>query len=186
MHLVLETFDRARRMPKQIRSKALRFGAIAIAVGAACIAAPVLAHDGPKPPAPACGTTLPLTTPCTPTVVAPAAATGTDTVTLPGVGTLSFKIDPATNMIISGSPTVTGLGAHFTASTPKISADGTKVSVTFTNSADPTQVYRLKVKVKPPETAGGAPVVKAKVRGSADSHSEHKHHHGEREREGGR
>jgi hypothetical protein len=184
MQLVEETFDRALRVPQQLRSRALRFGAVALAVGAACIAAPVLAHDGPKAPPPACGSTLPLTTPCTPSVVAPATATGAYTVTLPGVGTLSFKIDAATNTITS--PTVTGLGANFTASTPKISADGTRVSVTFTNSADPAQVYRLKIKVKPPETAGGAPVVKAKVRGNADWHSEHKRHHGEREREGGR
>jgi hypothetical protein len=49
--------------------------------------------------------------------------------------------------------------------------------VTFTNSANPTQVYRVKVKVKPAETAGGAPVINAKVRGGA--HAEHKRHHSE-------
>jgi hypothetical protein len=178
----METFERARQVPRRLRGKALRYGAVAVAVGAACIATPVLAHDVSRPPAAACGATLPLTTPCTPTVVAPDTATGMYTVTLPGVGTLNFKIDPATNTITTTS--VTGLGVNFTASTPKVSADGTKISVTFTNSADPTQVYRLKVKIKPPETAGGAPVVKAKVRGSADWHSEHKHHHGEHE--GGR
>jgi hypothetical protein len=182
MQLVLETLARARQLPRRLRSKALRFGAIAVAVGAACIAAPVLAHDGPKTPPPACGTTLPLTTPCTPTVVRPGEPGAPYLVTLPGVGTLSFIIDPATNKIISA--TVSGLGVNFTASTPKISADGTKVSVTFTNSADPTQVYRVKVRVKPPETAGGAPVVKASVRGAAHWHSEHKQHHGEHE--GGR
>src|ERR1700682_6044332 len=182
MQLVLETLERARRLPRRLRSKALRYGAIAVAVGAACIAAPVLAHDGPKTPPPACSTTLPLTTPCTPTLVRPGEPGAPYLVTLPGVGTLSFIIDPATNKITSA--TVSGLGVNFTASTPKISADGTKVYVTLTNSANPTQVYRVEVKVKPSETAGGAPVINAKVRGSANGHGEHKNHHGEHE--GGR
>jgi hypothetical protein len=176
MQLVLETLERARRVPKRLRSNALRFGAIAVAVGAACIAAPVLAHDGPKTPPPACATPLPLTTPCAPTVTRPGEPGAPYLVAVPGVGTFSFILDPVTFKITSA--TVTTLGAGFTASTPKISADGTKVYVTFTNSANPTQVYRVKVKVKPPETTGGAPTINAKVRGGA--HAEHKHHHGER------
>jgi hypothetical protein len=173
MQLVLKTFERVRRVPRRLRLSALRYVAIAVAVGAAAIAAPVLAHDGSKPPAPACGSTLPLTTPCTPTVVAPTTAGGAYTVTLAGVGTLNFKLDPATNTITSAS--LSGLSVNFTASTPKIDGDADKVTVTFTSTTDPTQVYRVTVKVKDPATAGGAPVIKAKVRGAAAWHS-HKHH----------
>jgi hypothetical protein len=180
----MDIFERARQVPRRIRMKAVRYGVIAVAVGAACVAAPVLAHDGAaKPPAPACGATLPLNTPCTPTVTKPGEPGAPYLVNVPGVGSFSFILDPATNKITAA--TVTTVGANFTASTPKISADGTKVTVTFTNSADPTQVYRVKVKVKAPETAGGAPVIKAKVRGAADWHAgEHRHRGGERE--GGR
>jgi hypothetical protein len=174
MQLVLETFERVRQAPRRLRLSALRYVAIAVAVGAAGVAAPVLAHDGPKPPAPACGSTLPLTTPCTPTVVAPATAGGAYTVTLPGIGTLNFKLDPATNAITSA--TVSGLSVNFTASTPKIDGDADKVTVTFTSTTDPTQVYRVTVKVKDPATAGGPPVIKAKVRGAGGGHSWHKHH----------
>jgi hypothetical protein len=173
MELVLETLERARRLPKRLRGKALRFGAIAVAVGAACIAAPVLAHDGSKPPAPACSTTLPLTVPCTPAVVRPGEPGAPYLVTLPGVGTLTFTLD-ATNHITSAS--VSGLSVNFTASTPKVDGDKDSVTVTFTSKTDPTQIYRVTVRVKDPATAGGAPTIKAKVRGGAGWHAHHKHH----------
>ena len=57
-----------------------------------------------------------------------------------------------------------------------------RVTVTFTSNTDPTQIYRVTVKVKDPATAGGAPTIKAKVRGGAGWHAQHKHH-GEHEGE---
>src|ERR1700687_2048542 len=109
MQLVLETLERARRLPKRLRSKALRYGAIAVAVGAACIAAPVLAHDGPKTPPPACSTTLPLTTPCTPTLVRPGEPGAPYLVTLPGVGTRSFLTASTSSPTTSDTRSASGV-----------------------------------------------------------------------------
>ena len=67
--------------------------------------------------------------------------------TLPGIGTLNITVDPTTNMVTAAS--VLGL-TGFTASTVKIDGDGDKVSVTFTSTTDPSQVYRLSISVKPP------------------------------------
>ncbi len=158
---------------EQLGRRALRrllIGGASLAAAAATtlmLAAPTLANETPKPPLPACGTTLPLTTPCSAGVTPPATPGGSYVVTLPGIGTLNITIDPTTNMATAAS--VSGL-TGFTASTVKIDGDGDKVSVTFTSTTDPTQVYRLSVSVKKPATAGGAPTVTAKVK------TAHKHH----------
>lgn len=151
----------------------LLIGGASLAAAAATtlvLAAPTLANSTPKPPLPACGTTLPLTTPCSAGVTPPATPIGSYVVTLPGIGTLNITIDPTTNKVTAAS--VSGL-TGFTASTVKIDGDGDKVSVTFTSSTNPSQVYRLRVSVKPPTTAGGAPTVTAKVKAA------HKHHEDE-------
>jgi hypothetical protein len=143
------------------------------------LASPALANDGAKPSLlPTCGATLPLTTPCTPAVTA--GGGGSYSVMLPGIGTLNFTIDPATNLVTAAS--VSGLSANFTASTPKVDADGDSIKVTFTSTTDPSQVYRVKVGVKPPTTPGGSPTVTAKVKGAHHSEKgevEHENeHHG--------
>lgn len=134
-------------------------------VGAAAatlmLAAPALAHDGmPKSTPTPCATSGALTTPCAAPVVA--GATGAYSVTLPGIGTLNITVDPTTNLITAA--TFTLLDATFTASAVTINEGGNKASVTLTSVADPTVVYNLKAKVKPPTTAGGAPTVTAKVK----------------------
>jgi hypothetical protein len=140
-----------------------------VGVAGFAMAAPALADEAKHSPPPPCGAAPPLTTPCSATVTPPAAPGGTYSVVLPGIGTLNFTIDPTTNMVTSA--TVSGLAANFTASTPKVDGDGDKVSVTFTNTTDPSQVYRLSVGVKPPTTPGGSPTFNAKVKG-AHKHSE--------------
>jgi hypothetical protein len=178
--------DLSRRLsPGAIRRLANRYrrqivGGVSLAAAAAAtvmFAVPALAHDGAKKPLPACSSTLPLTTPCAATVTPPAAPGGNYTVTLPGIGTLNITVDPATNQVTAA--TVSGLNAGFTASTPKIDADKDSVKVTFTSTTDPNQVYRLKVSVKAPATAGGTPTVTAKVKGA---HKDGAKHHDSRER----
>jgi uncharacterized membrane protein YgcG len=117
--------------------------------------------------APAFATT-PLTA-CTPAAAAPlytsaclpAVAGGTSagavTITVPGVGTVSLTLtsggtfDPTT-------ATATATGANFSAGTPVVSPNGTHVTVTFINAANPAQKYVVKAKVVQtnPTTVGGA------------------------------
>jgi hypothetical protein len=181
MHRTHSLFDSVSQVPRRLPSGLTRTVAIAVAVVAACaIAVPATAHDGGKT-LPPCSATLPLTTPCAPTVTPPSSPGGPYTITLPGVGTLSFTVDPATNTITSA--TVSGLAVNFTASTPKIDGDADKVTVTFTNTTDPTQVYRVRASVRAPATAGGAPTIFAKVGGR--HHGDGEHHNHEHEHEGG-
>lgn len=58
---------------------------------------------------PACGTTVRPSTPCTPTV---SNAGAVFTLTLPGVGSLVFTVDPATNQIVSASVSGVNVGLH--------------------------------------------------------------------------
>ena len=108
--------------------------------------------------------------PCTATV----SNSGSNyTVTLPGVGTLTFSLDAAGNVT---DPTVAGTENGFTASTPK--ADGDGVTATFTNAAtDPakTQQYKVDVDVHPADTASTEPKVTANVRSADDHHCDGDH-----------
>ncbi len=179
MNVVLDKLEWARRLPRRLRRIAVRSGAIAIAVVAACaIAVPAFAHDGTKPSPTPCSTTAPITLPCAATVNPPASAGAPYTITLPGIGTLNVTVDA--NGKITGA-TVSDLAPGVTASTPTVDSDGDKVSVTFTTAAG--QIVKLTVKAKPPTTAGGSPTVTAKA---SDRHRHHDHeedadgdHHGD-------
>lgn len=167
----MDQLDLSRRLrPRALRRLANRYrrqliGGASLAAAAAAtivLAAPALAHDGLRTPTPlaACSATVPLTTPCSAAVTAPATTAGDYTVTLPGIGTLTITIDA--NSVVTGA-TVSGL-TGFTASTPKVDKDGDRVTVTLTSTTDPNQVYKLKVAVKAPATAGGPATVTAKVK----------------------
>jgi hypothetical protein len=112
--------------------------------------------------------------PCTPAASAPLytarcapEVTGTlpqVIVTLPGVGVLTCNLtNQNTTIDTSVQPTVSLMPANnnFSAGTPKISADGTRITVSFVNIAKPAQHYSISVKVSPPVSAGGPPVLKA-------------------------
>jgi hypothetical protein len=165
-----------RPSPRDLRR--LVVGGVSMAVAAASLltAAPALAHDDKAPtPLPTCSATLPLTTPCSAAVTT--TATGYSIV-LPGIGTLDITVDPLTNKVTAAS--VSGLDANFTASAVKIDKDSDSVAVTFTSVSTPTQVYKLKVGVKP--NATGAPTVTAKVKGAPkddDGDEAHEHHDGD-------
>ena len=160
--------------PRAVRRLLIGGASLAAAAGAALVlAGPALAHEGSTPevaPAPlaACASTLPLTTPCSVDVTA-GAMSGDFVVTLPGVGTLNITVDPTTNKVTAAS--VTGL-TGFTATPVKVDGDGDKVSVTLTSTTDPSQVYVLKVAVKPSAT-GGPPTITAKVK-AGDTENEDK------------
>jgi predicted secreted protein len=160
-----------RPSPRDLRR--LLIGGVSVASAAAMLltAAPALAHDGTPTPLPACSSTLPLTTPCS----APVTTTATGySIILPGIGTLDITVDPVTNKVTAA--TVSGLDANFTASAVKIDKDGDSVAVTLTSVSTPTQVYRLKVAVKP--NATGAPTVTAKVKGAPkDEDGDEAHEH---------
>jgi hypothetical protein len=82
---------------------------------------------------------------------------GAVTLTLPGVGTLSFTIKADGTIDTTGTtPKSTATGTNFTAGTPKVSSDGTHITVTFINAATPTQTYTIKAKVVPPTSVAGA------------------------------
>jgi hypothetical protein len=153
-----------RRFVNRYRKQLLGGGSLAvIAASSILLAVPALAHDGTATPLPDCSSTLPLKTPCAaPVIPTPAAGVSDYSVTLPGVGTLNITIDPATNQVSAAS--VASVDAAFTASAVKVDGDGDKVTVTLTSVTDPTQVYKVTVKVKPPATAGGAPIITAKVK----------------------
>jgi hypothetical protein len=89
---------------------------------------------------------------CAPTVVN---SSGSVTVTLPGVGTLTFLVNPDGTVNTSTAPSVSVIGANFSGGTPKVSADGTHISVSFVNIAAPRQHYTIKVKLSPPTSQGG-------------------------------
>src|SRR5258708_2809414 len=94
----------------------------------------------------------PAAPPASPTVVAN--PSGTFTVTLPGVGSLSFAVDPATgapmNLIVAPIP-----GSNFTAGTPRITDEGVKVVFT---SATTNEVLDVDI-----EPSASGPVVTAEA-----------------------
>lgn len=107
------------------------------------------------------------TTTTTSTTVAPTTTTTTDpnapvvsnvgndfTITLPGIGTLTFTVDPASGAlsVLTVAPVD---GSGFTAGTPVVTAEG--VSVVFT-SATATQVLEVELHM-----TDGAPKVTAEV-----------------------
>ena len=116
------------------------------------------------------------TTTCLPAVSGGTAA-GPVTVTLPGVGTLTFTLKADGTIDPTVIPTATATGANFSAGTPVVSPDGTHVSVTFVNAANPVQKYVIKAKVSQtnPTTVGGAPgfIVTAKAGPPTHHKSDH-------------
>jgi len=177
----------------------------AIVLGGAgvLLAAPAAsANPAPTPtatPPPACPTpaaTAPVyphsAVPCS---LTPAASGNTYTVTLPGVGSLTFTVDPTTNTVVAAganAPTSTATGTNFTASTPQVSHDGDEVTVWFFNAANPKQVYVVHVHVKTTPPASGAtacvpsasttcPVIVTAIVGGRHR----SHHHGDGHSSGG-
>ncbi len=165
----MDAIRRKLELARVSRTALLRvLGLVAATTLAVVLAAPAAATGtsttGSTPtPLASCGTTLPLTTPCTPAITAPTTAGGAWTLTLPGVGSLVFTVDPATNQIVSAS--VSGVETKFTASLSVDGEDG-KVAATFTSTSTtaPTQVYTIAAKVQAPATVGGAPTVTAVVK----------------------
>jgi hypothetical protein len=99
-------------------------------------------------PLPGCGTVAgapPYTSACLPTVSGGTSA-GAVMITLPGVGTLSFNLDN-NGIVVPGSASATNIGVNFSHTTPQVSQDGTHVTVTFINPANPVQKYVIKAKV---------------------------------------
>jgi len=147
-----------------IRSRLAAAAAGLLAAGMVMLAAgPAMADTGMT----TTSTSLPL---CAPASTAPlysancapgvANVSGAVTLTLPGVGTLSFTIKADGTIDTAGTlPTSAATGANFTAGTPKVSSDGTHISVTFINAATPTQTYTVKAKVSPPMSVSGASTV---------------------------
>ena len=132
-----------------------------VGVATALAVTPALAHEsGDSDPKPACGTALPLTTPCR----AEVSVSGSNyTVTLPGVGTLTFSLDANNNVV---DPVIAGLENGFTG-TPSVDHDG--VTATLSDAASSTatpQTYKVDVDVRKPATAtaGTAPTVQATVK----------------------
>src|SRR5262249_26697106 len=129
------------------------------------VAGPALADEtttslAPCSPATSTSTSGPLyTAKCAPTVSG--SAPGAITVTLPGVGSITFTVAPDGTIDTSTQPSESVIGQNFSGGTPKISADGTRITVSFVNIAAPEQHYTIKVKVSPPTSAGGAPAVSA-------------------------
>jgi hypothetical protein len=81
-------------------------------------------------------------------------ASGTWTVALPGVGTLSFTIDPSTGSV-TGLTVTPAVGSGFTAGTPTVTTEG--VEVVF-SSGTTSEVLQVKV-----EQEDGVPTVTAEV-----------------------
>lgn len=141
-----------------------------VATGAVVVAGfvgpgPAMANDGAAAPAAVadCAATLPLTTPCKAAV----ANVGNNyTVTLPGVGTLTFSLDAANNVV---NPVATA-DPGFTASTPAVDHDG--AAATFVN-ATTGEKYKVDADVRPAATPAAAPTVDATVK--SREHCDHDH-----------
>ncbi len=129
------------------------------------VAGPAFADEGTPPtPPPACATTS--TTLATPCSAAVTSSGGTYTVTVPGVGTVTF------NLTADGTPTsvVATPASGFTAGTPDV--DGERVSVTFTNTSNPEQSYTVTAKAKdePGPTTTVVAVVHSRPPDEGDHH----------------
>ena len=160
----MDSIRRKLELARVSRTALLRvLGLVAATTLAVVLAAPAAATGTPTPgptPTPLADcTTPPVTTPCTPGVTT---AGGVWTLTLPGVGSLVFTVDPTTNQIVSAS--VMGVATAFNASLASVDGEDGKVSATFTSKTDPTQVFTIVAKVHEPATAGGAPTVTAVVK----------------------
>src|SRR5579864_8109361 len=111
-----------------IRSRLAAGAAGLLVVGTVMLAAgPAVANTPTPPPLCAAAASAPLyTATCTPTVAG--TAPGAMTVTLPGVGTLSFTVKADGTIDTTATPpTATATGANFTAGTPHVSDDGTHI-----------------------------------------------------------
>jgi hypothetical protein len=159
-----------------LKTRLAAAAAVLVLMGAVLsVSGPALADEtttsfAPCSPATSTSTTGPLyTAKCAPTVSG--TAPGAITVTLPGVGSITFTVAPDGTIDTSTQPSVSVIGQNFSGGTPKISADGTRITVSFVNIAAPEQHYTIKVKVSPPTSAGGAPTVSA-VAGPKGHHGE--------------
>jgi hypothetical protein len=164
----------------------MRTTRLAAAAAAALLAAAVLSVAGPAwaddttsslapcTPATSTSTVVPLyTAKCAPLVSG--SIGGQITVTLPGVGSVTFKTTAGGTIDTSTQPSVSVIGQNFSGGTPVVSADGTHITVAFVNIAKPAQHYTIKVKISPPTSAGGVPTIKA----VAGPTGKHHHHHGD-------
>jgi len=136
----------------------LRHGlSLTLAAGVALAMATSAFANGTKPSPTPCASSAPITAPCVPTV---GQSGSTYTITLPGIGTVTFTVDQTTGKV-TGTPITSGLGAGYTA-TIKVDKDTDRITVVFTNT-DPTKSVVLVVRAKPGAN-GAIPVVKAKVK----------------------
>jgi hypothetical protein len=162
---------------------------LAAAAAALLVTGAVLSVAGPAfadPTTTSTSTTSTTLDPCTPASSAPLYtarcvpnvdnSNGTVTVTLPGVGTLTFLVNPDGTVNTSTAPSVSVIGANFSGGTPTVSADGTHISVSFVNIAAPHQHYTIKVKLSPPTSQGGPVGINATA-----GPNKHKGHHGDHE-----
>ncbi len=128
------------------RRLAIISSAAFLGFGLAIAPAAIAAADTPPP-----ASTTSTTAPPAPVVTS---AGGTFTVTLPGVGSLSFGVDPTTGAL-TGLTVAPVDGSGFTAGTPVLTEEG--VSIAFTSGTGSTV---LQVEVHPSSTG---PVVTAEV-----------------------
>ena len=159
---------------------------LAAAAGAVLLAGAVLSVAGPAFADPTTTSTSTTLAQCTPAPSAPlytarcapmvdTATAGQVTVTLPGVGSITFAVNPDGTVNTATIPSVSMLGKNFSVGTPKVSADGTHISISFVNIASPVQRYSIKVKLSPPTSVGGPPTVNA-VAGPNNKKGHHKGH----------
>ncbi|HVM64325.1 MAG TPA: hypothetical protein VMU14_05640 [Acidimicrobiales bacterium] len=167
-----------------MRTARLAAAAAALLLGGAVLsmAGPAFADGAASSLAPCTtNTSAPLyTAKCAPTVSGTIG--GTITVTLPGVGSVTFNTTKDGVIDTSTQPSVSLLGQNFSAGTPKISVDGTRITVQFVNIAEPEQHYSISVKIAPP-TSGTVPTIKA-VAGPTDKGKGKGKHHGHDDRQG--
>jgi hypothetical protein len=132
--------------PMSRRRLAIISSAAVLGLGLAIAPVAMAAADSPPP-----ASTTSTTEAAAPVVTS---AGGTFTVTLPGVGSLSFGVDPTTG-VLTGLTVAPVDGSGFTAGTPVLTEEG--VSITFTSGMGATV---LQVEIHPSSTG---PVVTAEV-----------------------
>jgi hypothetical protein len=139
-----------------IRSRLAAGAAGLLAAGTVMFAAAPAFATTPVPACTPAGSAPLYTAECLPVVAG--TPPGAITVTLPGVGTLTFTVK-ADGTIDATTAAATATGANFSAGTPVVSQDGTHVSVTFINAATPVQKIEVRAKViqTNPTTVGGQP-----------------------------
>jgi hypothetical protein len=159
------------------RSRLAALAAGLLAAGTVTFAAASAFATSPAALLPGCNQAPPpplYTAECLPAVSGP--VPGAVTVTLPGVGTLEFTVKADGTIDPAVVPVATPTGVNFTASTPEVSSDGTQISVTFTNAADPVQKYVVRAKVSQtnPPAVGAPPgfIVTAKAAPAGEHENE--------------